>query len=166
MKITVEDRRPVSAEVTVEMVEAYLRRTGWTMAHEVSEEEAWARGFRRGDDAVTLMSGLQRRHVARVVEGLAAVERRQPSEVLSDIVGYQVGLDRGRASVLRNSASAHVVDAREALAAAETAQRARPQDRSRAAAVETARARLAQAEAELAAATRALEAARVAEGQP
>jgi hypothetical protein len=154
MLITVEDRRAVSADATVEMVEAYARRTGWTLEREISEDDAWARTFRRGDAVMHLMSGYRPSNIRRIVDGLAEVERRQPSEVLSDIVGYQVGLDRGRASVLRNSASARVVEAREAMA------KVRPSD---ATGRERVRVRLAQAEAELVAATRALEAAKAAE---
>ncbi|WP_438044156.1 hypothetical protein [Sorangium sp. So ce128] len=65
-------------------------------------------------------------------------------------MGYQVGLNRCRGSAMRNSASAWVVEAREALALMN------PRD---AVPRERARGRLAQAEAELTAATRGLDAA-------
>ncbi|WP_437310091.1 hypothetical protein [Sorangium sp. So ce388] len=150
MKVTVEDRRAVSAEVTVEVVEAYLLRAGWSRALEKAGARDGYRYFRLGRSSVGLRSENGPTALALAVEYIATVERRQPSAVLSDIVGYQVGLDPGRASVLRNSASARVVDAREALA------KVKPRD---AAGHERARVRLAQSEAELAAAARALEAA-------
>jgi hypothetical protein len=154
MLITVEDRRAVSAEVTADQVEAFLLKTGW----ELRTYPEWpkARTWKRGDASLLLWSDADAAGLQRFIESLAAEESRQPSAVLSDIVGYQVGLDRGRASVLRNSAGARVVEAREALV------KVRPGDATR---QERARVRLVQAEAELAAATRALEAATAAEAR-
>lgn len=144
MLTTVEDRRAVSAEVTVEMVEAYLK-SRWTPA---TSRKGGA--FSRNGAVVQVLTTDRPVTLACTVELIAKTESRQPSAVLSDIVGYQVGLDCGRASVLRNSASARVVEAREVLA------KVKPHD---ATGRERARVWLAQAEAELAAATRALEAA-------
>jgi hypothetical protein len=156
MMVTVEDRRAVSAEVTVEMVEAYMRRAGWSLVMADGTTRCCDYIERDGCGAVRAPHGLIGGELDRIIEAIARQETRQPSEVLSDIVGYQVGLDRGRASVLRNSAGARVVEAREALA------KMKPHN---AAEYERARARLAQAEAELAAATRALEATTAAEAQ-
>ncbi|WP_438029104.1 hypothetical protein [Sorangium sp. So ce233] len=148
MLITVEDRHAVSAEVAVEQVEAYLLKTGWEL--HTYREWPGVRTWKKGDASAVIWGDANAPGLQQVLHRVAFEENRQPSEVVSDIVGYQVGLDRGRASVLRNSASARVVEAREALA------RIKPRD---AAGHERARVRLAQAEAELAAATRALGAA-------
>lgn len=156
MMITVEDRRAVSAEVTVEMVESYLRRSGWEANGSLADEPKRCVSFTHAEAELQLFHTKRPLTISYTIEAIAHHEKRQPSEVLSDIVGYQVGLDRGRASVLRNSASARVVEAREALA------KVRPSD---AVGRERTRVRLAQAEAELAAATRALEAAKAAEAR-
>jgi hypothetical protein len=161
MMIVVEERRSVSAEVTVEMIEAYLRRAGWGVFEQTTRYIRWALPAGDGPRAIVPMPrsgfhGFVWVMIEQAVRDISTYERRQPSAALSDIVGYQVGLDRGRASVLRNSASARVVEAREALA------RVKPHN---AVEYERARVRLAQVEAELAAATRALEAANAADAQ-
>jgi hypothetical protein len=135
VRITVHNSVTVSADVTVEQVEAHMIRAG------------------RCTYLLPLVPDggeLNAENIVRsAINLLAAIEDRQPGDVLADIVGHDI-LDRGAAIVRRNSAMARVVEARDALS---RIPQHRAEDR------EAARARLVQAETEAERATRSLRAA-------
>lgn len=83
--VTVYDRVPATATATaavsVEQVERYLRRTGWSARW--SDEKYRLTHWDNGDDRVWTEPSAER--VSRAICAVAATEGRQPSEVLADI---------------------------------------------------------------------------------
>jgi hypothetical protein len=76
-EITVYDRVPSTASVSVAQVEAYLRRTGW-IVWSPTQPGWWSNGAWAVHVYDTLVSDDE-------IERVAAAERRQPSAVLADI---------------------------------------------------------------------------------
>lgn len=84
--VTVYDRIPATAQVSVAQVEAYLRRAGWTMRRE--HVDHWSEWWdRAGDESVDVppASEFRPRTAQRLIERIAECERRQPSAVIADI---------------------------------------------------------------------------------
>lgn len=150
--VTVYRAEPVSADITVEAIGAYLARTGWELvqlgdwSNDVLGSFKLAR-WKLAGRQMTLRSDLGTGGLTYIIAQLATIEHRHPADVLADVASYPL-LDRGTA----------MVEAREALSVAETALKAKPKKEDRIAAVEQARGRLAQTELDLRRATLALEA--------
>lgn len=136
MKITVTNRVDVSADVTVEQVEAYIVRRGGplTMIPIIPAGE----------------EGRAPTIIGAAIQLLGVIEQRQPGDVLSDIAGFAI-LDRGTAINRLATASARLVEAQETekrvsahMTAGREIARSRRQEAERA--VEKAKAALAAAE--------------------
>ena len=87
MKVTVYDKVPATAEITVEQTEAYLRRMGWVESTGISgpfwrlRDEANWMGVEIGSE-VYLGDGS---HLGLAIQRIAGREGCPPSEVLADI---------------------------------------------------------------------------------
>lgn len=81
-EVTVYDRVPATASVSVAQVEAYLRRTGWTVwwSDEVRDLYHW----RLNDDRMWTTKE-QPERISETISTVAHFEHRQPSAVLADI---------------------------------------------------------------------------------
>ena len=77
MRVTVTETIEHSADITAEMVEAYLARHGWDRTG-----NGWSKGYR----AVGWPGGRRDAFAVRlVIRAIAALEDRVPDEVLADI---------------------------------------------------------------------------------
>lgn len=76
-EVTVYDRAPATAPVSVAQVEAYLRRTGWSKLPD-PDEWWWSRGSLAVQVCPSYIDGDE-------IEAIARAEQRQPSAVLADI---------------------------------------------------------------------------------
>lgn len=80
-EVTVYDRVPATAAVSVAQVDRYLERTGWTVRS--SDEK---RGIKRwGMSECRVWTGPYQDCIPMVVDTASAIEQRQPSAVLADI---------------------------------------------------------------------------------
>lgn len=78
--VTVYDRVPATARVSVEQVERYLERTGWAPDGLVDVE--WRRWWSKGTTSVYVATEwIEPDEIGRI----ASHEGRKPSEVLADI---------------------------------------------------------------------------------
>lgn len=87
-EVTVYDRVPATAAVSVAQVERYLTRTGWRMRRELLDRwsEWWSAGEEHTLDLPPRDDLAEWRDSARnCIERLAEHEKRQPSAVLADI---------------------------------------------------------------------------------
>lgn len=163
MIVTCYRRIPVRASIDWVNLGAYLARTGWELVQlgewvdDVLDSFKIAR-WKRGHDTLTIRDDMDAERLATVITRLARLDDREDAEVLADIAGVAI-LDRGTAINSLATAGARLVEAREALLAAETALRAKPKERPRRAAVEAATGRVRRAEQDVEQATAALRAA-------
>jgi hypothetical protein len=82
--VLVYDRVPTMAAVSVAQVEAYLRRTGWTLTWIDDTSFAYDVGYwTRGK--VHDLAVRRDEFFGDCIEGIADLEQRQPSAVLVDI---------------------------------------------------------------------------------
>jgi hypothetical protein len=87
-EVTVYDRVPSTAAVSVAQIEAYLRRTGWSLRRKLVDD--WAEWWSCNDERYLDVPPREEfrnwvRHAKDCIERLAEHERRQPSAVLADI---------------------------------------------------------------------------------
>jgi hypothetical protein len=82
-EVTVYDRVPATALVSVEQLESYMRRTGWSL--DSVEEELGTVYWTRGDDRTLSHRGDDAFWLVEDIEFIALWERRLPSAVLADI---------------------------------------------------------------------------------
>lgn len=88
-EVTVHDRAPATAQVSVAQVEAYLRRTGWKRREEYGrcfwlKHDATYADDREGyRPLIEFMPG--RNKIAHAIRDISVYERRPPSAVLADI---------------------------------------------------------------------------------
>lgn len=72
-EVTVYDRVPATARVSVAQVEAYLKRAGWECIGDAWHRNLW------------FVQSRPLRNIVLSIENIARAEQRQPSAVLADI---------------------------------------------------------------------------------
>ncbi len=95
IKVTV-DGEPVTAEVTLEQVRAYLRRKGWEPPSRVAPIEVWSKG--EGPRVSVTMA------LDQTVRVVAAWEQRHPAAVLREIAGTVEPIETGYTRAARKHA--------------------------------------------------------------
>ncbi|XXX79130.1 hypothetical protein WMF30_10190 [Sorangium sp. So ce134] len=85
-EVTVYDRVPATAAVSVRQVETYLHRTGWrAMGRDAGRGlTCWGRG------KLTVWTDHDPNRLADRIAGIAVAEQRQPSAVIADIAQEKV----------------------------------------------------------------------------
>ena len=152
-RIKVCDHKWFTVSISMEEIHNYLKNKGWILIGDFSGYL----GFDWKKDDVEISTGNNPLFFSEDIEFIASLENRLPSEVLSDIVGYPVGIDKNRLRVLRNSAGAYIVEAKEALERAEVTLKAKPKNANLISAVEISNKNLKKTEEEFNKLTKALE---------